>query len=149
MHDRPCCMYFMSQVIAVLVSAASLSVWRLWVLRCSGWAERGMSPSWPEMISACYCRGIQQHLQPIYADNKAYSVCVAVWLHVGLFSSFRKDQLGLAHLMEKELKRVSMRLEQLSRHQHHQPNTPPPPEALIHTGKAQHRTLSLLIVLKL
>ncbi|XP_010784717.1 alpha-1,6-mannosylglycoprotein 6-beta-N-acetylglucosaminyltransferase B-like [Notothenia coriiceps] len=51
-----------------------------------------------------------------------------------LLQSFRKDQLGLARLMEKELKRVSMRLEQLSRHQHHQPNTPPPPEALIHIG---------------
>ncbi|CAJ1080913.1 alpha-1%2C6-mannosylglycoprotein 6-beta-N-acetylglucosaminyltransferase B-like [Xyrichtys novacula] len=44
-----------------------------------------------------------------------------------LLQSFRQDQQGLARLMERELKRVSQRLDQLSRHHHHhQTHTPTP-----------------------
>ncbi|XP_031699688.1 alpha-1,6-mannosylglycoprotein 6-beta-N-acetylglucosaminyltransferase B-like isoform X1 [Anarrhichthys ocellatus] len=43
-----------------------------------------------------------------------------------LLQSFRQDQQGLARLVERELKRVSQRLDQLSRHPHprHQSHTP-------------------------
>lgn len=64
-----------------------------------------------------------------------------VRLYVGLFSSFRQDQQGLARLVERELKRVSQRLDQLSRHQHHhQSHTPSPHDDP--TGKAQHRAIT-------
>ncbi|GLD57464.1 alpha-1,6-mannosylglycoprotein 6-beta-N-acetylglucosaminyltransferase B-like protein [Lates japonicus] len=45
-----------------------------------------------------------------------------------LLQSFRQDQQSLARLVERELKRVSQRLDQLSRHhhQHHQSHTLPP-----------------------
>lgn len=57
-------------------------------------------------------------------------------LHSGFCSRFRLDQQGLAHLMERELKRVSQRLDQLSRHHHHQPHTQAPHDELrLHTGK--------------
>ncbi|XP_026034518.1 alpha-1,6-mannosylglycoprotein 6-beta-N-acetylglucosaminyltransferase B-like isoform X3 [Astatotilapia calliptera] len=45
-----------------------------------------------------------------------------------LLQSFRQDQQGLARLVERELKRVSQRLDQLSRHpqHHHQAEAPTP-----------------------
>ncbi|XP_035521951.1 alpha-1,6-mannosylglycoprotein 6-beta-N-acetylglucosaminyltransferase B-like [Morone saxatilis] len=52
-----------------------------------------------------------------------------------LLQSFRQDQQGLARLVERELKRVSQRLDQLSRHHHHQSHTPSPYDDLrLHTG---------------
>lgn len=52
----------------------------------------------------------------------------------GLWSSFREGQQGLAHVVEKELQRVSQRLQQLSRHHH--PHTPSPRGNIrTHTGK--------------
>ncbi|XP_049419527.1 alpha-1,6-mannosylglycoprotein 6-beta-N-acetylglucosaminyltransferase B-like [Epinephelus fuscoguttatus] len=54
-----------------------------------------------------------------------------------LLQSFRQDQQGLARLVERELKRVSQRLDQLTRHQHHhhQSHTPSPHDHLgLHTG---------------
>ncbi|KAG7227783.1 hypothetical protein INR49_013577, partial [Caranx melampygus] len=46
-----------------------------------------------------------------------------------LLQSFREDQQGLARLVERELQRVSQKLDQLSRHHqhHHQSHTQPPP----------------------
>uniref|UniRef100_A0A3Q1IY38 alpha-1,6-mannosyl-glycoprotein 6-beta-N-acetylglucosaminyltransferase n=1 Tax=Anabas testudineus TaxID=64144 RepID=A0A3Q1IY38_ANATE len=49
-----------------------------------------------------------------------------------LLQSFRQDQRGLVQLVERELKRVSQRLDQLSRHHHHQPHTSSPHRP--HTG---------------
>ncbi|XP_039991668.1 alpha-1,6-mannosylglycoprotein 6-beta-N-acetylglucosaminyltransferase B-like [Xiphias gladius] len=45
-----------------------------------------------------------------------------------LLQSFRQDQQGVARLVERELKRVSQKLDRLSRHQHHhhQSHTLPP-----------------------
>ncbi|XP_042253867.1 alpha-1,6-mannosylglycoprotein 6-beta-N-acetylglucosaminyltransferase B-like [Thunnus maccoyii] len=54
-----------------------------------------------------------------------------------LLQSFRQDQQGLAHLVERELKRVSHRLDQLSRHHHHHhqsQTTPPHDNHRLHTG---------------
>ncbi|XP_034563930.1 alpha-1,6-mannosylglycoprotein 6-beta-N-acetylglucosaminyltransferase B-like [Notolabrus celidotus] len=53
-----------------------------------------------------------------------------------LLQSFRQDQQGLARLVERELRSVSQRLDQLSRpHHHHQTHTPTPHEQLRpHTG---------------
>ncbi|XP_068162098.1 alpha-1,6-mannosylglycoprotein 6-beta-N-acetylglucosaminyltransferase B-like [Antennarius striatus] len=53
-----------------------------------------------------------------------------------LIQRFRQNQQGLAHIVERELKRVSQRLEQLSRPRHHQSHTPAPPndDIRIHTG---------------
>ncbi|XP_068610972.1 alpha-1,6-mannosylglycoprotein 6-beta-N-acetylglucosaminyltransferase B-like [Brachionichthys hirsutus] len=52
-----------------------------------------------------------------------------------LIQSFREDQQGLAHIVARELERVSQRLEQLSRRRHHQAHTPPPDDDIrIHTG---------------
>lgn len=53
---------YVIQASVVLAFIGWLFAWRLWVLRCRGWAEGEMTPSWPEMISACCCRGIPQHL---------------------------------------------------------------------------------------
>ncbi|KAI3365660.1 hypothetical protein L3Q82_010734 [Scortum barcoo] len=52
-----------------------------------------------------------------------------------LLQSFRQDQQGLARLVEKELKRVSQKLDQLSQHHHyHQSHKPSPPDDLgLHT----------------
>ncbi len=63
--------------------------------------------------------------------------CGYVWVFC-LFSSFRQDQQGLARLVERELKRVSQRLDQLSRHHHHQSHTPSPHDDLkVHISKVQ------------
>ncbi|XP_047464381.1 alpha-1,6-mannosylglycoprotein 6-beta-N-acetylglucosaminyltransferase B-like [Mugil cephalus] len=43
-----------------------------------------------------------------------------------LLKSFRQDQQSLAHLVEREMKRVSQRLDQLSSHSHHREATPTP-----------------------
>ncbi|XP_042364188.1 alpha-1,6-mannosylglycoprotein 6-beta-N-acetylglucosaminyltransferase B-like [Plectropomus leopardus] len=54
-----------------------------------------------------------------------------------LLQSFRQDQQGLARLVERELKKVSQRLDQLSHHQrhHYQSNTLSPHDDLrLHTG---------------
>ncbi|KAM3591924.1 uncharacterized protein V6R79_009561 [Siganus canaliculatus] len=49
--------------------------------------------------------------------------------------SFRQDHQGLAHIVEKELKRVSQRLDQLSRHHHHQSHPPSThDDHRLHTG---------------
>ncbi|KAM9837962.1 alpha-1,6-mannosylglycoprotein 6-beta-N-acetylglucosaminyltransferase B-like [Aulostomus maculatus] len=50
-----------------------------------------------------------------------------------LLQSFRVDQQGLARLVERELKRVSQRLDQLSHHHHHQSHTTHDNQR-IHTG---------------
>lgn len=39
----------------------------------------------------------------------------------GCFPRFRQDQQGLAHLVEQELQKVSLKLDQLSHHHHHHP----------------------------
>uniref|UniRef100_A0A3B4XBF0 alpha-1,6-mannosyl-glycoprotein 6-beta-N-acetylglucosaminyltransferase n=2 Tax=Seriola lalandi dorsalis TaxID=1841481 RepID=A0A3B4XBF0_SERLL len=53
-----------------------------------------------------------------------------------LLQSFRQDQQGLARLVERELKRVSQKLDQLSRHHHHhhKSHTPPPHDDRAHIG---------------
>ena len=124
--------------------AGWLSAWRLWILRCRGWAENETSPSWPEKTSVCYCRGTQQHLQSLHTNFIAFRHTVR--LREGFCSSFRQDQQGLAHLLERELKRVSQRLDQLSRHHHHQSHTPPLQDELRpHTGKAQQIPILYII----
>lgn len=59
-------------------------------------------------------------------------------------SSFRQDQQVLAHLLEKELKRVSERLDQLSRHFYLQSHTLAPHHDL-HTGKATHTVSGIVL----
>ncbi|KAE8284317.1 Alpha-1,6-mannosylglycoprotein 6-beta-N-acetylglucosaminyltransferase B [Larimichthys crocea] len=55
-----------------------------------------------------------------------------------LLQSFRHDQQGLARLVERELKRVSQRLDQLSRQHHHQSDTPSShDEHRLHTGPGE------------
>ncbi|XP_034049796.1 alpha-1,6-mannosylglycoprotein 6-beta-N-acetylglucosaminyltransferase B-like [Thalassophryne amazonica] len=53
-----------------------------------------------------------------------------------LLQSLRQNQQDLSHLVERELKRVSQRLDQLSQHHHHrhQFDTPPPHSDTRHTG---------------
>ena len=59
-----------------------------------------------------------------------------------LYSSFRQDQQGLARFVERELQRVSQRLDQLSHHHHHhhhhQTHTPAADDDnRPHTGKVK------------
>ncbi|XP_045924768.1 alpha-1,6-mannosylglycoprotein 6-beta-N-acetylglucosaminyltransferase B-like isoform X3 [Micropterus dolomieu] len=55
-------------------------------------------------------------------------------LHL-LLQRFRQDEQGLARLVERELKRVSQRLDQLSRPHHHQSHTQSPHDDFkLHTG---------------
>lgn len=72
------------------------------------------------------------------STDAEYCIVHTVWWHVGFWSSFKQDQQGLAHLLEKELKKVSQRLDQLSHHYHHQSHTLSPHDDLkLHEGKAQ------------
>lgn len=90
-----------------------------------------------EVFSNIYSLNIQTEDNE-NTDVACYYFRHSVRLHEGFCSSFRQDQQGLAHLVERELKRVSQRLDQLSRHHQHQSHTLSPHDELrLHTGRAQ------------
>lgn len=84
----------------------------------------------------CSMIKIQTQYDTVSVALYAYGMHAVQWSHISfcLFPSFRQDQQGLARLVERELKRVSQRLDQLSHH-HHQSHTPSPHDNhKLHTG---------------
>lgn len=136
------CIYWRIYILYMQVSVAADSIrwlfaWRLWALRCRGWAEREIRLSWRETTWACSCRGIL-HLPFIYVEMLSHGGrSCSVLLRLILSSSFRQNQQGLAQLVEKELKKVSQQLDMLSRLHHPESHMLSPLDALsLHTGEA-------------
>lgn len=137
MCGMSCGIFCTSQVSRATDSKGWLFAWRLWALRCRGWAERERIPSWHKMTWACCCRGILHTLFTSSREAISWRMfSFSGLLHVFLSSSFRQNQQGLAQLAEKELRRVSQQLDKLIHLHHHEHHRPSPRGGLnLHTGK--------------
>lgn len=74
-----------TQVSVATDSIGWLFAWRLWALRCRGWAEREIRLSWRGTTWACCCRGIL-HVSFIYRGDavswRMFMQCVAACVFV-------------------------------------------------------------------
>lgn len=138
MCDTSCGIFYTSQVSGATDPKGWLFAWRLWALRCRGWAEREIVPSWLGITWACCCRGILHSRFTSGGESVSWrTFSRSGLLHAFLSSSFRQNQQGLAQLVEKELGRVSQQLDKLIRLHHHEPHRPSPRGGLnLHTGEA-------------